>query len=162
MFKMKAKGDYHDLYSKRDVLLLADVFERFRKMSMKYCRLDPCHYFSKPGLSWDAILKMTVVKLDLMSDIDMQEFVVEGLGGGISYIAKRYSEANKKHMESYDDTKPKKYITYLDTINLYGWAMNKYFSCGQFKWLSTDGINKFNLNSISENSSDGYILGVDL
>ena len=104
MFKMKAMGDYHDLYSKTDVLLLADVFERFRKMSMKYCRLDPCHYFSRPGLSWDAILKMTVVKLDLMSDIDMQEFIEEGLGGGISYIAKRYSEANKKHMESYDDT----------------------------------------------------------
>ena len=120
MFKMKAMGDYHDLYSKTDVLLLADVFERFRKMSMKYCRLDPCHYLSRPGLSWDAILKMTVVKLDLMSDIDMQEFIEEGLGGGISYIAKRYSEANKKHMESYDDTKPKKYMTYLDTINLYG------------------------------------------
>ena len=92
-----------------------------------------------------------------MSDIDMQEFVVEGLGGGISYIAKRYCDANKKHMESYDDTKPRKYITYLDTINLYGWAMNKYFSCGQFKWLSTDGINEFNLNSISEMATYGQM-----
>ena len=55
-FKMKNMGDYHDLYFKKDVLLLADVFEKFIKTSLKYYGLDPCHYFSSPGLSWDAML----------------------------------------------------------------------------------------------------------
>ena len=58
-FDLKTMGDYHDLYLKSDVLLLADVFENFRKTCLKYYELDPCHYFSSPGLSWDAMLKMT-------------------------------------------------------------------------------------------------------
>ena len=52
-------GDCHDLYLKTDVLLLVDVFEKFIDMCLKYCGLDPCHYFSSPGLSWDGMLKMT-------------------------------------------------------------------------------------------------------
>ena len=68
-------GGYHDLYLKADVLLLADVFEKFIKTCLNYCGLDPCHYFIAPGLRWDAMLKMTRVKLDLISDIDMHLFI---------------------------------------------------------------------------------------
>ena len=68
-------GEYHDLYLKSDVLLLADVFENFRRASLLNYGLDPCHYVSTPGLSWDAMLKMTGINLELITDIDMQLFI---------------------------------------------------------------------------------------
>jgi hypothetical protein len=74
-FEMKNMGGYHDLYLKTDVLILADVFENFRKECLKHYKLDPCHYFSSPGLSWDSMLKMTGVKLELMIDVDMFQFI---------------------------------------------------------------------------------------
>ena len=70
-FEMKNMGDYHDHYLKKDVFLLANVFERFIDACLKFYELDPCHYFSSPGLSWDAMLKMTGVKLAKISDIDV-------------------------------------------------------------------------------------------
>ena len=82
-FKIKTLGDYHDLYLKTDVLLLVDVFEKFIKACLNYYGLDPCHYFSSPGLSWDALLKMTGIELELISDIDMHLFIEKGMRGGI-------------------------------------------------------------------------------
>ena len=113
-------GDYHDHYLKKDVLLLADVFEKFIDTCLKFYKLDPCHYFSSPGLSWDAMLKMTGVKLEKIFDIDMYLFIEKGLRGGISYIAKRCSEANNKYMKDNDPTKPSKYISCLDMNILFG------------------------------------------
>ncbi|KAL9974074.1 hypothetical protein ACROYT_G011073 [Oculina patagonica] len=81
-FKLKTMGEYHDLYLQSDVLLLADVFENFRKTCFKYYGLDPCWYFSSPNLSWDAMLKMTGIKLELMTDIDMYQFIEKGMRGG--------------------------------------------------------------------------------
>jgi len=86
-FRLKNLGEYHNLYLKTDVLLLADVFQSFRKTCLLHYRLRPCHYMSSPGLSWDAMLKTTKINLDLISDIDMQLFIEKGLSGGISYIA---------------------------------------------------------------------------
>ena len=97
-FDMKNMGDYHDVYLKTDVLLLCDVFETFIDMCMGYYGLDPCHYFSAPGLSWDAMLKMTGVVHEHISDIDMYLFVEKGMIGGISYIGKRYAKANNKYV----------------------------------------------------------------
>ena len=87
-------------------MLLADVFEKFIDTSLKFCGLDPCHYFSSPRLSWDAMLKMTGVKLGKISDIDRYLFIKKELKGGISYIVKRYAKANNKYMENYDLKKP--------------------------------------------------------
>ena len=78
-------GDYHDHYLKKDVLLLS-VFEKFIDTCLKYCGLDPCHYYSSPGLSWDAMLKMTNIELDKISDIGKYLFTEKGLRGGISNI----------------------------------------------------------------------------
>ena len=80
-------GDYHDHYLKKDVLLLADVFEKIIKTCLKCYELDPCHYFGSPGLSWDAVLKMTDVKLEKISNIEKYLFIEKGLRRGISYIA---------------------------------------------------------------------------
>ena len=138
------------------------MFEKFIKTCLDYYGLDPCHYFSIPGLSWDAMLKMTGIKLDLISDIDMHLFIEKGMGGGISYISERYSKANIKYMKSYDSSEESKFIIYLDANNLYGWAMSQYLPYSEFKWLSKKEISRFCLSSISESSFVGYILEVDL
>ena len=119
-FSLKNMGDYHNLYLKSDILLLADVFENFRNTCLEYYKLDPCHYFTSPGLSWDAMLKMTNIKLELMTDIDMFQFIEKGLRSGISYIANRYSKANNKYMKEYYENKPSKYIMYLLIIFMDG------------------------------------------
>ena len=123
--ELKSMGEYHVLYLKSDILLLSDVFENFRKTCQQYYKLDPCHYFTSPGLSWDAMLKMTGIKLELMNEIDMFQFIEKGMRGGISYIANRYGEANNKYMNEYNDKAPSKYIMCLDANNLYGWAMSQ-------------------------------------
>ena len=134
-FEMKNIGDFHDHYLKKDVLLLADLFEKFIDTCLKYYGLDPCRYFSSPGLSWDAMLKMTGIELEKISDIDRYLFIEKGLRGGISYIAKRYSKANNEYCPDYDPKKPSTLISYLDMNNLYGWAMSEYLPYGRFKWL---------------------------
>lgn len=93
-FKMKTMGEYHELYLKSDILSLADVFENFRKTCLQYRRLDPAHYYTSPGLSWDAMLEMTGIKLELMTDVDMFQFIAKGIRGGVRYIAHRHGEAN--------------------------------------------------------------------
>ena len=118
--------DYHDLYLKTDVLLLADVFENFINTCLDYDQLDPCQYFSSPGLSWDAMLKMTGIELQLTSDVDMHLFIEKGMIGSISYIAKMHSKANNKYIKCCDSGKENKYITYLDANNLYTWALSQY------------------------------------
>ena len=107
--------DYHDLYLKTDVLLLADVFEKFIKICLHYYGLDPCHYFSGSELSWDAMLKMAGVELELISDIDVHLFIEKGMRDGISYIAKRHSKANNKYMKCYDRDK-KVYTLGTDSV----------------------------------------------
>ena len=135
-FNMKNMGDYHDHYLKKDVLLLADVFEKFIDTCLKFYKLDPCHYFSSPGLSWDAMLKMTGVKLEKIFDIDMYLLIEKGLRGGISYITKRYSKANNKDIKNHDPRKPSKFITYFDMSNLYDWSIHGYLPYGEYKWLA--------------------------
>ena len=112
-------GEYHDLYLKTDVLLLADVFEKCIETCLNYYGLDPCHYFSSPGLSWDVMLKMTKVNLEFISDIGMHLFIEKGVRGHISYIAKRHSKVNNQHMVNYDSKKENKSIMYWDKNNLY-------------------------------------------
>ena len=145
--EMKNMGDYHDHYLKKDVLLLT-VFKKFIDTCLKYYGLDPCHYFSATGLSWDAMLKMTNIKLEKISDIDKYIFIEKGLRGGISYIAKRYAKANNKYLNDYDCKKPSAFISYLDMKNLYGYAMSEYLPYKVFKWLKN--IDKFDIMSIND------------
>ena len=161
-FKLQTMGEYHNLYLKSDILLLADVFENFRKTCLQYYKLDPCYYFTSPGLSWDAMLKMTNIQLELMTDIDMFQFIEKGMRGGISYIANRYGKANNKYMSKYDENKPSKYIMYLDANNLYGWAMSQYLPTDGFRWLTEKQINKINLAQYNEDSNKGLLIEVDL
>ena len=122
---MKTMKEYHDLYLKTDVLLLADVFENFRDVCNDSYKLDPAWYFTAPGLAWDGALKRTNVKLELLSDPDMLLMNERGIRGGIATISHRYSKANNPYMnDAYDKDLPTKYIQYLDANNLYAWAMS--------------------------------------
>ena len=143
-FRMKNVVDYHDHHLKKDVLLLADVFEKFIDSCLKFYKLDPCHYFSSPGLSWNAMLKM--IKLEKNSNTDMYFFIEKRLKRAISYVYKRLGEANNKYMKNFDLTKPSKFISYLDMNNLYNRGMSGYHSYDRFKWL--ENANNSDINSI--------------
>ena len=158
-FDIKTLGEYHDLYLKSDVLLLSDVFESFRETCFQYYKLDPAHYYSAPGLSWNACLKMTGIELELISDVDMYLMIERGLRGGMSVISHRKAEANNKYMTSYDPEKPSKYITYLDANSLYSWSMIQYLPYSGFKWIDPEN---FSLDIVRGDSDIGHILEVDL
>ena len=161
-FKIKTMGEFHDLYLGSDVLLLADVFKSFRKTCLQYYKLDPCHYFTSPGLSWNAMLKMTNIKLELMTDIDMFQFIEKGMRGGVSYIANRYGKANNKYIKNYDVNEPSKYIIYQNMNNLYGWAMSQYLPTGGFRWMNDDETKQIDLTKYKADGKKGLILEVDL
>ena len=140
VFNIKNLREYHDLYLKTDVLLLCVVFEKFINVCLKDYGLDPCHYFSSPGLAWDAMLKMAGIKLE------------KGMRGGVSYISKRYGISDENTN-----------IMYWDMNNLFGTVMSfDYLPYGGFRWLSKEEIKRFDIYSIPENSKIGYILEVDL
>ena len=162
-FKLKNLGEYHDLYVQSDTLLLADVFENFRNMCIKVYELDPAHFLSLPGLAWQACLKKTNVKLELLTDYDMLLMVEEGIRGGICHSIHRYAKANKKYMKDYDKNKESSYIQYLDVNNLYGWAMSQKLPVNGFKWVeNTSKIDEKFIKSYDEDSDKGYIFEVDV
>ena len=125
-FKLKNLGNYHDLYVQSDTLLLADVFENFRNKCIEIYELDPAHFLSAPGLAWQACLKKTKVKLELLTDIDMLLMVEKGIRGGICQAIHRYAKANNKYMKSYDKNIESSYLIYLDANNLYGGEMKNF------------------------------------
>ena len=119
-FKLKNLGDYHDLNVQIDTLLLADVFENFRNKCIEIYELDPAHFLSAPGLAWQACLKKTGVKLELLTDIDMLLMVEKGIRGGICYAIHRSAKANNKYIKNYNKNIISSYLIYLDANNLYG------------------------------------------
>ena len=145
--------DYHDLYLKGDILLSANMFEKFTNNSLKNYGLCPSHYLSTPGLSWDTMLKIT--KIELIPHPHMYIFFEKGTRGRISYISNRYSRANNKYLKFYDLKQESKH----DTYNLYGYAMSKFLPTSRFKWINPK---EFDRNKYSSNSSKVCVLEVDL
>ena len=128
VFSIKNLGEYHDLYLKTDLLLLCDVSEKFIDVCLKDYGLDPCHCFSSLELGWDAMLKVTGIKLEKLNDIDMYLFSEKGMRGGVSYISKRYAKSE-------DDID----IMYWDMNNLHGTVMSfDYLPYQGFKWLNKE------------------------
>lgn len=149
--------DYSNLYLKTDVLLLTDVYENFRDLCHRTYGLDPAHYYTAPGLSWDAMLKQTKVKLELLTDIDQIAFVKAGIRGGVSQCSNRYAKANNKFLDDHNENAPESYLAYFDANNLYGWAMSQFLPEGGFEWVSSE--TNFEVDDTSEY---GFILEVDL
>ena len=163
IFKLKNLGEYHDLYVQSDTLLLADVFEHFRNRCLEVYELDPAHFLSLPGLAWQACLKKTNVKLELLTDYDMLLMVEEGIRGRICHSIHRYAKAINKFMNNYNKNEESSYIQYLDANNLYGWAMSQKLPVNNFKWVEDRSkINEDFIKNYYENSKKGYILEVDV
>jgi hypothetical protein len=160
-FDCKTMMDYHNLYLITDVLLLADIWANFRNVCYKNYGLDCVYYYTAPSLSFDAMLKYTKIKLELLTDIEMFEFVESGIRGGISQISTRHAVANNKYMKEYDESKEDSYIVYLDANNLYGGAMCEYLPYKDFKWNS-DEWDKDKIMSIGDKDEIGYLFSVDL
>ena len=128
--------EYLELYLKTDVLQLADVCNSYRQLGIKHYDLDPFHFVSAPSMAWQAALKKTGVKLELITDVDQYNFVSRGIRGGVSYIAAKHAKANNKDMgDLYDEDKQSSYISDIDMNNLYAWAMMESLPVGDFKWV---------------------------
>ena len=159
----KTFGDYHDMYLKTDVLLLADFFEKFRETCLHNYSLEPSNYFSGAGLSWSAALKMSKVELHLLQNADMYTFFERGIRGGISMICKRYARANNPNCREYDPYKPKTYLIDLDMNNLYGAAMVFPMPTHGFKFLSEKEFQEIgNIENHPDDAEDGFVFEVDL
>ena len=162
-WKMKTFKEYLELYNVTDVLLLADVFENFRDVCLKNYGLDPVYYFTAPGLAWDAMLKMTGVNLELLSDVDMLLMIEKGIRGGISIISNRYGKANNKYMKDFNKKELSKYLMYVDANNLYGWAMSQKLPVHSFKDMTNKELeNIFNNQIVQVWEKTPCILEVDL
>lgn len=121
--------------------------------------MDPSHYYTIPGLSWDAMLKMTKIELEIVKDIDIIMFIEKGIRGGLTQCSKRYAEANNKYMNTYDKNKSSTFLMYYDINAMYSWAMMQYLPYKDIKWV--DDVDNLNFN-VSDDNEIGYILEVDL
>ena len=108
------------MYVRSDTLLLADVFQNFRNRCIEIYEVDPAHFLSAPGLAWQACLKKTEVRLELLTDIDILLMVEKGIRGGICHVIHRYAKANNKYMKNYDKNIESLFLMYLYANNLYG------------------------------------------
>ena len=162
-FKSKNLVDYYDLYVQGDTLLLADIFENFRNKCIEIYELEPAHFLSVPGLAWEACLKKTWAKLELLTNIDMLLRIVKGIQGGIFHGVHRYAKANNKYIKKYDkdierssaeynsiecNSFESSYLMYLDANNLYGWAMSQKLPANGFQW--EENIHKCNEDFIKD------------
>ncbi|XP_065196465.1 uncharacterized protein LOC135827957 [Sycon ciliatum] len=162
VFDCEDLGDYHDLYLETDVLLLADVFENFRRTAHATYGLDPANYLTLPGFAWDSLMKMTKVSLHLISDIDMFNFIEHGKRGGISMVSARHATANNRYLSEYNPDEPSSFIQYLDANNLYGWAMSQPLPVSDFCFEAvTDDLLETVLDHPMD-SSTGYMVECDL
>ena len=163
VFECESFLDYHNLYLKTDVLILADVFEQFRDFFLKHHQIDPCYCHSAPGLTWQCGLKYTRVQLELLTNYEMLLMIENGIRGGFSgVLGPRHVKAFNKYTPNYNgngnrvldenemkeclealkngknlnDYLTEKYLLYLDANNLYGWSMSQKLPTKDFKWES--------------------------
>ena len=177
----KTLGCYHDTYLKTDVLLLTDVFEAFRDTCLKNYGLDPAHFYTAPGLAWQALLKTAAeycqhekrrkecelcpdeFRLELLTNLDTMLMVQKCIRGGISQAVKCYARANNKYIKDvYNLDELSIYLQYVDANNLYGWAMIKNLPTHGFKWKKGEDFTPGKIDKLVKKEKRGYILEVDV
>ena len=159
-FGIRNLGDYHDLYLRTDVVLLANVFEAFRDTCLKHYKLDPAHFCTSPGLACCACSKHTGIRLELLADPDMLLMFEQGIRGRITQAVCKYASANNKYMgDKFNPNEDTTYLQYLDANNLYSWAMSQPLPAGGFKWVD---VNPNEISELATRTDKGYILEVDV
>eukprot|EP00116_Pleurobrachia_bachei_P001435 sb/3461697/ len=154
--------DYMHLYVLTDTLQLCDVFENFRSLCLEAHGLDPCHYVSLPAFAWDAMLRMTKVKLEVLTDIEMYTFLEKALRGGVTTVNHRHAKANNKYLDDFNPEDPISFINYIDANNLYGASMKNKMPTKNFKWLSQEEIDSIDIQKLDPEGDKCYIFEVDL
>ena len=162
-FSCQTLGQYHDIYLLCDVLMLSDIFQNFRQFSLKEYGLDPAHFLTGPQFSYAALLKMTGINLELLSDIDMHQMIERGVRGGYCGTVQRFAKANNQYMPSFDPTRESSYLLYVDKNSLYAYVMQHFaLPTHGFRWLSAAEIERLDPCKLKANSKVGYILEVSL
>lgn len=158
--------DFLLAYLRTDVSLLVDVFENFRKICRSKYKLDPCHFFTAPSLSWMAMLKHTNIKIELLTDLNMYNFFKNSIRGGLCQVSLRHAKANNKYIKGAQlPIENPSYLVDLDMNSNYGAAMGESMPIGDFKWLdkqSVDRITKESIFEMDDDASIGYVLEVDI
>ena len=132
------------------------IYRTFGKCHWETFHLDPLHYYSLPGLSWDTMLKYTKIELDLITGTDMYQMVEKGGNSNISHM---YAASNHPNMTTYNENEKIRTLTYQDANALYSWAMSQLLPTRNFKWVSPDEVD---ILKVPKDGSTGYILEVDL
>lgn len=161
-FKIRNLGEYTDLYLQTDVLLLTDIFEKFRATCKQHYDLDPAFYLTTPSLSFDAMLLKTGIELELIDDFNMLKMIQSGIRGGVCMASLRYAKANNIYLPHFDPSQLDSFLIYIDCNNLYGHSMCQYMPLSNFRFLQNHEINALNITQIPDDSDYGYILEVDI
>ena len=158
VFNCRIFKDYLEVYLLSDILILADVFENFRTNCLRDYALDACHYFSSPHFTYDAFLRHSGMKMDLLRDLNQYLFITRGIRGGQSMVVKRHARANNKYMKDYDSTRESSFIIYLDANNLYGWAMQQPLPFKNFRFMSESELTFEFIMALPEEGPVGCII----
>ena len=162
-FNINYLGEYKDLYVQSDTILLADVFESFRNLCLNIYGLDPAYFLSLPGLAWQACLKHSGIKLELISDIDMLLIIEKGIRGGICQSIFRNAKADDKYMIDYDENKEFSFLIYTDYNNLYGKTMSEKLPVDGLEWVEDISVIDENfIKNYNEDSNVGYFIEADI
>ncbi|XP_063537662.1 uncharacterized protein LOC134747016 isoform X1 [Cydia strobilella] len=161
-FNIENLGEYTDLYLKTDVLLLADIYEKFRDTCRKNYSLDPAYYLTAPSLTFDAMLLITGVELELIDDFNMLSMIQNGIRGGVCLCPHRQAKANNKYIPGYNPSQPDSYVIYIDCNNLYGYSMCQYLPLSNFRFLEQHEIDALDITQVPNEAKYGFILEVDL
>ena len=159
MFGCRNLGDYQDVYLRTDVLILADVFEKFRQVCMKVYKLDAVHFFSAPNLSWDAMVNTTRVDVGLLSDIDMLLFFESVIRGSINGKGElRFFRSNNRDLDVFDESKANVYGAFFDVTSFYAGTMQQTLPVDSYEWNET--ITLRNILVTSDDSVVGLFVEV--
>ena len=162
-FKIENMLEYTLLYLKIDIALLADIFQNFRNVCMGQYGLDPCHYFSLPGLSLDSALKHTGAEIELLTDYNIFLAFEKSIRGGCTQLVKKYSKSNNIFLnEKFDAQDESKYIYYLDANNLYGHAMCSPLPISNFRYVQPSEFSADSIVNMSDDAEYGYLFDVTI
>ena len=150
------------MYVCADTTQLRNVFENFRSLCLNDYGLDLTYFVSAPSLAFEAMLKITKAKIELLTDIDMVLMTEKAIRGGLTQVIRKHAIANNKCLTNYDRTKKSVFLQYLDANTLHGYAMNQKLLLDGYKWANVAIFTDHYVKNYDANGDKGYLLEVDV